>query len=56
MNNEERKLKGLVQAMDTALDKVSRKERWAKPVKMPKHIAQKLADAREQRKKHKETS
>jgi|TARA_Y100000034_G_C6776675_1_gene346839 hypothetical protein len=26
MNNEERKLKGLVQAMDTALDKISRKK------------------------------
>ena len=56
MDNEERKLKGLALAMDMALDKVSRKERWAKPIKTPKHIAQKLADAREQRKKDKETS
>ena len=32
------------------------KERWAKPVKMPKWIALKLADAREQRKKDKENS
>ena len=29
MNNEERKLKGLALAMDTALDKVSRKEKMA---------------------------
>ena len=42
--------------MDLALDKVSRKERWAKPIKTPKHITKKLADAREQRKKDKETS
>ena len=33
----------------------ARKERWAKPIKTPKHITKKLADAREQRKEQ-ETS
>ena len=49
--------------MDMALDKVSntlgidegtiyilKESKWAKPIKTPKHITQKLADAREQRK------
>ena len=43
-------LVAFAKGMDLALDKVSRKERWARPIKTPKHITQKLADAREQRK------
>lgn len=54
MNNEDY-LIAFAKGMDTALDKATGTERWAKPVKMPRWIAQKLADARQQRKIDNET-